>query len=250
MFSIKLRDVSYVYPNGNEALKKITFQIKSGEKVALMGANGSGKSTLLQHLNGLIPLQSGEIFILDQVLCKKNIRWVRQHVGYVFDNPDHQIFSSTVEADVSFGPLNLKMNPYEMETRVSEALNIMDISHLRQSIPQHLSLGQKKRVAIAGVLAMEPSIIVMDEPFSGLDPYTLEHFIQTLNALSERGHTLIIASHDVETLYSWATQCIILSKGEILSMGDTSLLSKSQLMKEAKLRVPYQLQKGGQHEKI
>lgn len=238
MAVLEVSNLSYAYPDKTLALQDVSFQIPAKSKVAILGANGSGKSTLLQHLNGLTVAQSGSVSVLGQRISKKNLRDIRKTVGIVFDNPDEQLFSTLVYEDIAFGPRNLGYDEKTVAQKVEEMMALLDITHLRDRPPFNLSLGQKKRVAIAGVLAMEPSIMVFDEPFSGLDPCTLQQFLETLDDLFLRGHTLIVTTHDVDIVYGWANEFVILQEGQVLARGGKKLLEDEMLMQQARLKTP------------
>ena len=169
---LKVNNVSFSYDDGTQALKNVNLEVKKGEMVSLLGKNGAGKSTLFLHFNGIIEADSGEIIIDGEPLKydKQSLIKFRQKVGIVFQNPDDQLFAPTVEEDVAFGPLNLGLSQEETQKRVTEALKKVDMDGFERKAPHHLSGGQKKRVAIAGILAMQPEIMVLDEPTSGLDP--------------------------------------------------------------------------------
>lgn len=235
---VDIRNLRYAYSDKTIALRNVSFNIKEGKRVAILGANGSGKSTLLQHLNGLILPQEGTVNIKGLDTCKENLQEIRKIVGFVFDNPDDQLFSTTVYEDIAFGPRNLGYDEVRVREIVEKALDLVDIQELKMKQPFNLSYGQKKKVAIAGVLAMEPEIVIFDEPFSGLDPYSLDQFLGTLDILYSLGHTLIITTHDVNIAYGWADECIILKEGEILAKGDINLLEDRVLVDEAKLKTP------------
>lgn len=235
--NVSVNHLSFSYPDGTRALHKLTCQLTKN-KVAILGSNGSGKSTLLQHLNGLYIPQSGTVEINGTRITKKNCMDIRKKVGLVFDHPDHQIFAPTVFDDIAFGPRNKGESEKDVARLVYEMMDWLNISHLQNKPPYHLSLGQKKKVAIAGVLAMEPEIILCDEPFSGLDPYSLDDFIEILNRLANLGQMVIITTHDVDLAYSWAEECLILQRGKALLQGDVHILENEKVMAEAKLRLP------------
>ncbi len=238
MSVLEISNLSYAYPDKTLALKDVSFKIPAKNKVAILGANGSGKSTLLQHLNGLTLAQSGSVSVLGQQISKANLREIRKMVGIVFDNPDEQLFSTLVYDDIAFGPRNLGYDEKTVAQKVTEMMMLLDITHLQNRPPFNLSLGQKKRVAIAGVLAMEPSIMVFDEPFSGLDPCTLQQFLEILEDLFLRGHTIVVTTHDVDIVYGWANEFVILQEGQVLACGGKQLLEDRMLMKKAKLKTP------------
>lgn len=238
MNAIEINSLSYRYQDGTNALNNVSIDIKKGSKVAILGANGSGKSTLLQHLNGLIMPQNGEIKILGRVINNSNIDEIRKWVGLLFDNPDNQLFSTTVYNDIAFGPTNLRLSKDEVKRRVDEAIRLVDIENLRHKSPCNLSLGQKKRAAIAGLLAMNPKILLMDEPFSGLDPISLNQFLKILKSLSDDGCTQLISTHDVDIAYWWADYIVIIQKGNIIAKGSAKLLEDKKLMEESGLVRP------------
>lgn len=167
---VEVKDLRYTYPDGNAALHGVSFRITHGESVAVVGANGAGKSTLLLHLNGCLIPEAGSVRIGDFPLNKKTLHHVRRTVGMIFQDPDDQLFMPLVHDDVAFGPLNLGLPPEEVELRVNDALATVGASHLKNRPPYRLSGGEKRSVAIASVLSMSPSILVMDEPTSNLDP--------------------------------------------------------------------------------
>lgn len=235
---LEIEGLSYTYPDQTKALEDISLSIAPHQRVALLGANGSGKSTLIQHLNGLLLPQRGSITVKGIPVTKAHLPQIRKTVGIVFDHPDEQLFSTSVYEDVAFGPRNLGLTEAQVKERVERVLSLIAIEDLRDRPPYNLSLGQKKKVAIAGVLAMEPEIMVFDEPFSGLDPASLKGFMALLDQLHALGHTILIATHDVDLIYSWAESCIILQGGKILTQGPITLLEDSNLMETASLSIP------------
>ena len=237
MSILNISNLSYSYPDKTVALHQINLSINH-KKVAILGANGSGKSTLLQHFNGLIIPQHGEVFIKNLAVTKSNLRDIRKQVGIVFDSPDSQLFSTTVNEDIAFGPRNLGLSEEEIKIRVDKAVELVGLQNLRDKTPFNLSLGQKKKAAIAGVLAMNPEIMVFDEPFSGMDPYSLGQLLKILEILCEKNHTLIIATHDLDIAYGWAEEFIILHEGMVLAQGGTELLEDRSLMHKANLTLP------------
>ncbi len=236
--TIEITNLSYTYKGGTHALKGLSLDIPLNKKTVIMGSNGCGKSTLLYHLNGLYHAQSGTIKINERILTKADANDMRKKIGLLFDNPDNQIFSPTVETDVRFGPINLKLEKNEIDIRVKKAMEDVRINHLAERSPFSLSLGQKKRCAIAGILAMKPEIILMDEPFSGLDPLALEEFLQILDKLQQDNVALIMSTHDVDTAYEWGENFIIMKNGEVLAVGTKEILCDENLMAEAGLVLP------------
>lgn len=213
---LRFTDVHYTYPNGYEALKGVDFFISHGEKVALLGLNGAGKSTVLLHTNGLLLPTSGEVNVGGIPVTKKTLRTVRQSVGMIFQNADDQLFMSTVEEDVAFGPLNMGLEGEEVERRVAAALEMVGASDLRTRSPFRLSGGQKKRVAIATVLSMEPSILVMDEPTAELD---LEARRQVCDIVRAFHHTCLIATHDMALARELCDRAIVITDGRVTADG-------------------------------
>ncbi len=215
---IRFSNVTYTYPNGYEALKGVSFLAVHGEKVAVLGLNGAGKSTMLLQTNGLLLPTSGEVNVGDVPVTKRTLPLVRQSVGMVFQNPDDQLFMPTVEEDVAFGPMNMRLPQAEVERRVEEALAMVGATDLRKAAPFRLSGGQKRAVAIATVLAMEPSILVMDEPSAELDMRARNELISLLKKF---GHTSLIATHDLGLALEICPRAIIIDRGRIVADGAT-----------------------------
>lgn len=238
MNAIEIKNLHYSYKDGSEALAGIDLQLIKGKRIAILGANGSGKTTLLYHLNGIFLSQQGSIKVLNLEMNKKNRRVIREKVGIVFDQVDYQLFASTVFNDIAFGPRNLGLNENIVSQKVNEVMSLLDIKELADKSPANLSWGQKKKVAIAGVLAMEPDILVMDEPLSGLDPASKQDFLKILQDQSRARRTIIISTHEVDFAYQWAEQIIILAEGNVLASGEVKLLRDQELMQKAKLEIP------------
>lgn len=211
---IQFTDVSYSYPSGTKALDGVTFRITHGEKVALLGRNGAGKSTLIHLIDGLLLPERGEVNIGDVPVKKKTLPLIRQSVGLVFQNPDDQLFMPTVEEDVAFGPMNMGLPREEVERRVKMALRSVGCEDLRHRSPDSLSGGQKRRVAIATVLSMEPSILVLDEPSSNLDWDARRDLMEIIRNFD---HTCLIATHDIDLLCELCPRTIVLDKGRVLA---------------------------------
>lgn len=238
MHAIELTDLTYNYPNGMEALKNITLQIPIGAKVALLGPNGAGKSTLLHHLNGLKLPAKGSVSIMGKQLNKKNNAIIRQQVGLIFQDPDDQVFSGTVAEDVAFGPRNLQMSAKKIEEVCFAALGSVGMLEHKDRPPYQLSFGQKKRVAIAGVLAMQPDIVILDEPMSSLDPIGQDEIVGLLQGLYYMGKTILLSTHDVNFAASWADMVVLLKDGELLAAGGIDLLVDEDLIRKANLHLP------------
>ena len=215
---LRFDDVRYTYPDGHEALRGVSFTLRHGEKAALVGMNGAGKSTLLLHTDGLLLPSSGRVDVGGITVTRKTLPIVRQTVGLVFQDADNQLFMPTVGEDVAFGPANMGLTPEEIDERVTRALRAVGAEALRDSAPCRLSGGQKKSVAIATVLAMEPSILVMDEPTSNLDPRARRLII---DLLSRFDHTMLIATHDIDMIPELCPRTIVMHEGRIAADGDT-----------------------------
>jgi cobalt/nickel transport system ATP-binding protein len=236
---LRFDDVHYRYPNGYEALCGVSFRITHGEKVALVGANGAGKSTLLLHTNGLLMPSQGEVVMGGIKLTRRTLPLVRQSVGLVFQDSDNQLFMPTVEEDVAFGPSNMRLEPEEIRRRVTEALDAVGALDLRGASPFRLSGGQKKRVAIATVLSMEPSVLVMDEPTSNLDPRARRQIIDLIRRFS---HTTLIATHDMEMVLDLCDRTIVMKEGRIVADGSTRhVFGDLALLEECGLEQPCEL---------
>lgn len=238
---LKVKDVFYSYDDGTTALNGINLEVKKGEIVALLGKNGAGKSTLFLQFNGILRPDSGEIFIEGRPLeyNKKSLVNARQKVGIVFQNPDDQIFAPTVEDDVAFGPLNLKLPIDEVRKRVTDALRRVGMEGFEKKAPHYLSGGQKKRIAIAGILAMKPEIMILDEPMAGLDPVGAAKIINLLKELNEEGITILISTHDVNIIQDYVDKIFVINDGEIIGDGcPEDIFSKKDLLKKAHLKLP------------
>jgi len=238
--AIETINLSYTYHDGTKALTNMNFAVEKGENMAILGPNGAGKSTLLHHFNGLLMPTSGKVLVLNKEVATSDLDWVRQKVGLVFQDPDDQLFARTVGQDVAFGPVNLGLPADEIKTRVKWALEATEITELENKPPQNLSTGQKKRAALAGVLAMKPEIIVLDEPMANLDPRTASKVLQLLLQLNkELGLTLIIATHDVDLVPLFADKICILNKGQIVLQGPPKeVFAETELIRNVDLRLP------------
>ncbi len=209
--AIRIKNLHYRYPDGNYVLKGIDLQVYEGEKIGIIGENGSGKTTLLLHLNGILKGE-GEIWIFDRILDNRNIKEIRKMVGLVFQEPDDQLFSTNVFDDVAYGPLNMGLKKEEVKERVKEALSLVELEGFEHRSPYHLSLGEKKRVAIATILSMKPRIIILDEPTANLSPKIRRKMIDIIKNLKE---TVIIASHDIGLIKETCTRTIFLEEGRV-----------------------------------
>jgi len=238
---VELKDVHFQYPDGTEALKGISFKVFHGESVGITGANGAGKTTLLLNLNGHLLPTSGEISIGDIPLTKKTKQEIRKKVGFVFQRPDDQLFMPSVYEDVAFGPINLGLDQEKVDERVKSALQMVGCLHLMKRPPHRLSEGQKRAVAIAAVMAMNPDILVMDEPASNLDPKSRR---QLINLLKGFQHTKIVASHDLDLILDVCERCIMIKDGKIVVDGPAEeVLTNEVLLDENNLELPLSRQR-------
>ncbi len=233
---VDLKDVHFQYPDGTEALKGITFRIVHGESVGIAGANGMGKTTLLLNLSGHIIPTKGEVSIGEVTLTKKTKQEIWKKVGFVFQRTDDQLFMPTVYEDVAFGPINLGLSPEKVDERSKKALEMVGCLHLSNRPPHRLSEGQKRSVAIATVMAMDPDILMMDEPASNLDPKSRR---QLINLLKGFEHTKIIASHDLDLILDVCQRCMIIKQGKVIADGPAEeILLNEPLLKENSLELP------------
>lgn len=237
---VEVEDLKYAYPDGTQALNGLSFRITHGESVAIVGANGAGKSTLLLHLNGYLSSPGGKVRIGDFPLTRETVADIRKTVGMVFQDPDDQLFMPTVFEDVAFGPANLGLADEEVERRVVDALTRVDALRLKDRPPYRLSGGEKRAVAIATVLAMSPSILVMDEPTSNLDPAARRQFIELLATFH---HTKIIATHDLDLVLDLCARTIVLKEGRVVADGPTlELFADEALLAASRLEKPLRMQ--------
>lgn len=246
--SIKVDNISYVYMQGTpfeyKALDDVSLEINNGEFIGLIGHTGSGKSTLVQHLNGLLKPTSGKIYIDDMDITQKgvNLKAVRQKIGLVFQYPEHQLFEETIYKDVAFGPTNLELSKEDIDKRVRMALSMVGIDYeeSKDKSPFDLSGGQRRRVAIAGVLAMEPEVLILDEPTAGLDPNGRDSILQEIKLLHEKyGKTVILVSHSMEDIAKLVDRIIVMNKGKcVLSGSPREVFKQSDMLNEIGLGIP------------
>ena len=212
MHLIETRELTYTYTGNVTALHSLDFVAPRNARIAVIGSNGAGKSTLFKLFNGIFKPTSGSVLIRGEPITSANIREVRKFVGIVFQNADDQIFSPTVEQDVAFGPTNLGLDPETIHHRVHEALRLVGIEDLAHRVPHHLSGGEKKRVAIAGVVAMEPEVLVLDEPTAGVDEPGQERMNDTVRRLQTEGVAVLLISHDLSVVFRFATNVLCLTR--------------------------------------
>lgn len=233
---LRVKDLHFAYPDGHQALRGVSLSVCEGEKVALVGPNGAGKSTLMLHLNGILGEHS-PVTIAGLPMQKGNLPLIRAAVGLVFQNPDDQLFSPTVFDDVAFGPLHMGLTEEEVRQRVEEALAAVGMADFGSRLSHHLSMGQKKRIAIATVLAMHPHILVLDEPSAGLDPRARRAL---MNLLRELSITMVVSTHDLQMVAELFPRMVIMDEGLIVADGGTAdLLQDDALLLAHGLEQPY-----------
>ncbi|MEZ5102339.1 MAG: ABC transporter ATP-binding protein [Thermoleophilia bacterium] len=233
--AIAARDVVYRYPDGHAALAGVTLQVAHGERIALLGPNGAGKTTFVLHLNGLLRGE-GQLEVAGLPVTDRNLRELRARVGLVFQDPDDQLFMPTVREDVAFGPLNMRLERAEVERRVAAALDAVRMGHAIDRAPHQLSMGERRRVAIATVLAMDPALLVLDEPSASLDPRARRELLDVLAAIDR---TLLVVTHDLPFAAELCERSLVLSAGRIVADGDTpALLADEALLAAHDLELP------------
>jgi len=234
--AIEMRALAYDYADGTAALRGVELRILPGEAVAIVGANGAGKSTLLQQVNGLLLPGRGSVSVEGIAVSPASLAEVRRRVGYLFQDADDQLFMPTVQDDVAFGPINLGLPPAEVRSRVLAALQAVDAAHLAPRATYRLSGGEKRAVAIAGVLAMAPSILVLDEPSSSLDPAGRRRLIELLGSLPQ---TRVIATHDLDLVLDCCQRVVMLHEGRVHADGaPRQLLADAALLRRCRLEAP------------
>ena len=246
--SIKIENLTHIYsPNGpfeKKALDNVSLEINDGDFVAIIGHTGSGKSTLIQHMNGLEKATSGKIFIDDVDITAKDIKLtdIRKKVGLVFQYSEYQLFEETIEKDIAFGPTNLKLSQDEINNRVKKAMNMVGLDYeiYKDKSPFDLSGGQKRRVAIAGVIAMEPKVLILDEPTAGLDPKGRDDILAQIRQLHDKyGMTIVLVSHSMEDVAKLAEKIIVMNKGKVVLTGTPKeVFKKVDILEEIGLGVP------------
>lgn len=228
--SVNIKDLHFSYPSGNPALQGVSLDIDPGEKFGIIGPSGAGKSTLLLHFNGILSGE-GEVMIGNMVVEKQSLKVIRRQVGLIFQNPDDQLFNPTVAEDIAFGPLNFGYSREEVDLRVSEAIRMMNLAGFENMESHHLSMGERKRVALATVLSMSPEVIAFDEPFSSLDPEMVKQLVTIINDLQS---TVIIVSHSIMPLLACCQRLALMKDGHIIAVGPAADIVNNQiLMKSA-----------------
>ena len=237
--SLLIEELAFAYPDGNQALFGVNLKISKGERVALLGPNGAGKTTLVMHLNGILSTLHGKVFVAGKLVDSKDkegLKQIRSKVGIVFQDPDDQLFMPTVGQDVAFGPYNMGLRDTELDEVVTQALSMVGMLEYKDRPPHHLSFGQRRRVAVATVLAMKPEILVLDEPSSNLDPASRRELAEILRSLDI---TIIMVTHDLPYAYELCERSLILSGGIIAADGKTKdILKNEELLKKQRLELP------------
>lgn len=236
---IEVKDIHFTYPNGVEALSGVSLEVKTGEFMALMGQNGAGKTTLVKHINGLLKPTKGEV-VIDGINTRKvSVAKLSRKVGFVFQNPDHQLFCETVEDEVAFALRNFKFTEQLIKRRVTWALNLLNLTQYQQTSPFMLSGGERKRVALASVLAWNPDMVILDEPTIGQDHQQKEKLRQFIVQLNTQGKTVIIVTHDVEFVAECNPRVVLMVQGNIIAEGPAKeILTNRELVAQASIVPP------------
>lgn len=236
---IKIQDLHHTYPNGVEALRGVSLEIADGEFVAIMGQNGAGKTTLVKHINGLLKPTKGTVLVDEVETTKVSVATLARKVGFVFQNPDHQLFSETVEEEISFALKNFGYDKKAIKERVDWALSLLDLTEYRKVSPFMLSGGERKRVALASVLAWDPKIVILDEPTIGQDNRQKERLRQFIMQLNKQGKTVIIVTHDIEFVTECKPRIVLMANGKILAQGRAEeILTNQELVNRASVVLP------------
>lgn len=240
--AIEVKDLTYAYPDGTPALQGVSFGVEQGEVTGILGSNGAGKSTLFLNLNGVLTPQDGQVLLDGEPVsyARRSLPELRRRVGLVFQDPDDQLFSADVYRDISFGAVNLGLPETEIRRRVEDAMARTGVSALRDKPTHALSYGQKKRVAIAGVLVMEPSVMILDEPTAGLDPQGVSDIMTLLRDIRKSlGVTIILATHDMDIVPLYCDRVYLLSGGRMVTHGTPEeVFRRPELLRENHLRLP------------
>lgn len=236
---IEARDIYFTYPNGVEALKGASLTIKNGDFAAIMGENGAGKTTLVKHFNGLLKPTKGSVFVDGVDTTKVSVATLARKVGFVFQNPDHQLFSETVEEEISFALKNFGFKEETIKRRVTWALNLLDLEEYRKTSPFMLSGGERKRVALASILAWNPKILILDEPTIGQDHQQKEKLLQFILQMKAQRKTVIIVTHDVEFVAECNPRVVLMHHGRIVADGEAEkMLTNPEILTEASIVPP------------
>jgi len=230
---VSVKELKFSYPTGVEAINGVSFEIRKGERVAILGPNGSGKSTLILLIAGLLSPQKGEITVFDEKTTSKNFQKLRSRIGIVFQDPDDQLFTQSVVEDIEYGPKNLRLPEADIRERSAHVLDKMGITPLKDRPPHRLSFGEKKKVSLATALVLKPELLILDEPTANLDLVSRRGLMVTLNELNKTGTTIIVATHDVEALPEIADRIIVINHGELCGEGETRKILQDTLLLES-----------------
>ena len=244
---LQVRDLQYAYSDEKMALKGVDLDIRQGERIAVMGSNGAGKSTFFLNINGVLQSEHGEIFYRGQKMTKKTMNDLRKNVGIVFQDADSQIIASTVQSEVSFGPMNLKLSRNDVRDRVDEALSYMNLTDFRHRPPHYLSGGEKKRVSIADIIAMHPEIIIFDEPTGALDSRSSTELLRIFEGLHANGQTILMVTHSVKAA-AYANRVLFIKDGEIFHQIYKGDMKYDEMYKKISDTLTVLLVGGDQHE--
>ncbi len=237
--AVRFESVHFTYPSGVAALKGVSLAVGAGERVAIVGENGAGKTTLVRHLNGIFRPTSGAVYVDGGTTADRSIAQLAAHVGYVFQNPDEQLFARTVQADVEFGPRNLGLAPAEATARAAEALETVQLTAEAQAHPHHLSLSERKRVALAGVLAMRTPVVVLDEPTTGQDARGVAMVAGVVEALAAAGRTVVAITHDMDFCAEHFDRVVVMADGEVVADGDPrAVFAEAAALERAAIEPP------------
>ena len=249
---ISVRNLKFVYDGEVEALKGVNLDIRSGEFLAIVGGNGSGKTTLAKNFNGLLRPTSGKVTVADKKASERTVAQLSRIIGYAFQNPDHQLFCSSVEEEVRFGPVNLGYPEDEVKTKVEHAIEAMDLQSLRALPPHSLRLGERRRVSIASVIAMDPRVIILDEPTTGLDAGETKALMAKVSQLNREGRTVVLITHDMRLVAEHASRVVVMSDGRIVldsdprgAFADLDLLRNCSLVPPPVMLLAHSLAKYG-----
>ena len=236
---LETRNLQFSYPDGPLVLGGISVCIERGDFVAVIGQNGSGKTTLVKHLNGLLRPTHGEMLLNGEDTHELAVGELAQHVGYVFQNPDHQIFSPTVREELAFGPRNLGLGEATIENRVEEALERFELTPFAERPPAVLGFGLRRKVSIAAVYTMQTPILILDEPTAGLDLKNITDLMRLMGELNEQGNTIILITHDMRIVAQYAPRCMVIRRGEVLAYGDTrEIFKQAEMLRETQISLP------------
>jgi len=236
---LTVEDIHFRYPSGVEALKGVSLEVKDGEFVAIMGQNGAGKTTLVKHFNGLLKPTSGRVRVGEVETIKTSVASLARSVGFVFQNPDHQLFSETVEEEIAFALKNFGYEATAIENRVTWAVNLLGLSQYRKTSPFMLSGGERKRVALASVLAWDPQILILDEPTIGQDHLQKENLRQFIMQMQTQGKTVVIVTHDVEFVAECNPRVVLMREGKIVADGEgKEILTNQEVLEHSSIVLP------------